>query len=214
MLKLRCYESAVRVVFGSIKLSRPPPASRTATMNVGAGQYKSSSCAITMFPIMPPSRALIIDMATPVALQQQQQKTEEKSKQIILINKLLIVQGKNISINIGTCNLVFSWCLAFLMAYFTHCLHYKTSTNSSRVGSRHCRFSFFFNIIIPLDLFMSVDKYFNAIFIQFLNNRNHLTKRHSGKQRLVNAFLSREKKWTCNLIDISLSRDKAKGRSF
>lgn len=62
------YESAVRVVFGSIKHISPPPASRTATINVGAGQYKSSSWAITMFPIMPPSRALIIDIATPVAL--------------------------------------------------------------------------------------------------------------------------------------------------
>lgn len=37
------YESAVRVVFGSIKLNNPPPASKTATMNVGAGQYKSSN---------------------------------------------------------------------------------------------------------------------------------------------------------------------------
>lgn len=62
------YESAVRVVFGSNKLNNPPPANSTATINVGAGQYRSSSWAITMFPIMPPSRALIIDMATPVAL--------------------------------------------------------------------------------------------------------------------------------------------------
>lgn len=76
--ELRRYESAVRVVFGSIKLSRPPPASKTATMNVGAGQYKSSNCAITMFPIMPPRRALIIDMATPVALQQEQQKKKHR----------------------------------------------------------------------------------------------------------------------------------------
>lgn len=37
------YESAVRVVFGSIKLNKPPPANKTATINVGAGQYKSSS---------------------------------------------------------------------------------------------------------------------------------------------------------------------------
>lgn len=63
------YESAVRVVFGSIKLMRPPPASSTATMNVGAGQYKSSNVAITTFPMIPPRRAATIDIATPVALQ-------------------------------------------------------------------------------------------------------------------------------------------------
>lgn len=62
------YESAVRVVFGNIKLNKPPPASKTATINVGAGQYKSSNCAMTMLPIMPPNLALIIEMATPVAL--------------------------------------------------------------------------------------------------------------------------------------------------
>lgn len=38
-------------------------------MNVGAGQYRSSSVAITMLPIIPPNRAATIDMATPVALQ-------------------------------------------------------------------------------------------------------------------------------------------------
>lgn len=62
------YESAVRVVFGSIKHIKPPPANRTATINVGAGQYKSSNWAITILPMMPPSRAEIIDIATPVAL--------------------------------------------------------------------------------------------------------------------------------------------------
>lgn len=65
---IKCYESAVLVVFGSIKLIRPPPANRMATINVGAGQYKSSRVAITTFPIMPPRRAATIDIATPVAL--------------------------------------------------------------------------------------------------------------------------------------------------
>lgn len=37
-------------------------------MNVGAGQYKSSSVAITTLPIIPPNRANTIEMATPVAL--------------------------------------------------------------------------------------------------------------------------------------------------
>lgn len=69
LVQVHRYESAVRVVFGNIKLNKPPPASKTATINVGAGQYKSSSCAMTMFPMIPPSRALIIDMATPVALE-------------------------------------------------------------------------------------------------------------------------------------------------
>lgn len=73
-----CYESALRVVFGSIKHIKPPPASKTATMNVGAGQYKSSNWAMTMLPIIPPSRALIIDIATPVALQS----TKKKSKKL------------------------------------------------------------------------------------------------------------------------------------
>lgn len=62
------YDSAVLVVFGSIKHNNPPPASNTETMNVGAGQYRSNNWAITMFPIIPPSRADIIDIATPVAL--------------------------------------------------------------------------------------------------------------------------------------------------
>lgn len=62
------YESAVLVVFGSISDNKPPPASRTATINVGAGQYKSRSVAITTFPIIPPRRAATIDIATPVAL--------------------------------------------------------------------------------------------------------------------------------------------------
>lgn len=38
-------------------------------MNVGAGQYISSSVAITTLPIIPPKRANTIEMATPVALQ-------------------------------------------------------------------------------------------------------------------------------------------------
>jgi hypothetical protein len=46
----------------------PPPASKTATMNVGAGQYASNNVAITTFPIIPPKRALTILIATPVAL--------------------------------------------------------------------------------------------------------------------------------------------------
>lgn len=67
-LNSKCYDKAVRVVFGNIKLNKPPPASRTATMNVGAGQYESKSVAITTLPIMPPRRAATIDIATPVAL--------------------------------------------------------------------------------------------------------------------------------------------------
>lgn len=47
---------------------RPPPASKTATMKVGAGQYESSNVAITTLPIIPPKRAATMDMATPVAL--------------------------------------------------------------------------------------------------------------------------------------------------
>lgn len=47
---------------------RPPPASKTATMKVGAGQYVSSRVAITTLPMMPPKRAATMDMATPVAL--------------------------------------------------------------------------------------------------------------------------------------------------
>lgn len=62
------YDSAVRVVFGSIRDMRPPPANNIATMNVGAGQYKSSKVAITTFPMIPPRRAATIDIATPVAL--------------------------------------------------------------------------------------------------------------------------------------------------
>lgn len=41
---------------------------RNATMNVGAGQYRSKSVAITILPIIPPNRAATIDIATPVAL--------------------------------------------------------------------------------------------------------------------------------------------------
>lgn len=59
---------AVFVVFGSNKLIKPPPANRTATINVGAGQYRSSNVEITTFPIIPPKRAATIDIATPVAL--------------------------------------------------------------------------------------------------------------------------------------------------
>lgn len=43
--------------------------SRAATMKVGAGQYISSSVAITMLPIIPPNRAATIEIATPVALE-------------------------------------------------------------------------------------------------------------------------------------------------
>lgn len=57
-------------MFGKNKQSSPPPIRRTATMNVGAGQYKSSNVAITMLPTMPPKRAATIDIATPVALKQ------------------------------------------------------------------------------------------------------------------------------------------------
>lgn len=63
------YVRAVFVVFGSMRLMRPPPASRTATINVGAGQYKSSNVEITTLPMMPPRRAATIDIATPVALE-------------------------------------------------------------------------------------------------------------------------------------------------
>lgn len=55
-------------MFGNVKQSKPPPISRAATINVGAGQYKSNSVAITMFPIIPPRRAATIEIATPVAL--------------------------------------------------------------------------------------------------------------------------------------------------
>lgn len=66
-----CYvrqESGSRVVFGKNRQRRPPPMSRAATINVGAGQYMSSKVAITMLPIIPPRRAATIDTATPVAL--------------------------------------------------------------------------------------------------------------------------------------------------
>lgn len=43
---------------------------RAATMNVGAGQYQSRRVAITMFPMIPPSLAATMEMATPVALNQ------------------------------------------------------------------------------------------------------------------------------------------------
>lgn len=36
-------------------------------MNVGAGQYMSNSCAMTILPIIPPRRAATIDIAIPVA---------------------------------------------------------------------------------------------------------------------------------------------------
>lgn len=59
---------AVFVVLGNSKLIKPPPARRTATMKVGAGQYKSSNVEMTTLPMMPPRRAATIDIATPVAL--------------------------------------------------------------------------------------------------------------------------------------------------
>lgn len=64
------YASAVRVVFGKKRHMRPPPASKTATINVGAGQYISSRVAITTLPIIPPRRAATIEIATPVALKE------------------------------------------------------------------------------------------------------------------------------------------------
>ena len=62
------YDRSFRVVFGNIKHIRPPPARRTATINVGAGQNVSSNVAITTLPIIPPNRAATIEIATPVAL--------------------------------------------------------------------------------------------------------------------------------------------------
>lgn len=56
------------MVLGKNRHIRPPPASRIATMKVGAGQYRSRSVAITTFPMIPPRRAATIEMATPVAL--------------------------------------------------------------------------------------------------------------------------------------------------
>lgn len=41
---------------------------RAATMKVGAGQYQSSNVAITMLPMIPPSLAATMEIATPVAL--------------------------------------------------------------------------------------------------------------------------------------------------
>lgn len=61
--------SAWRVVLGRNKHIKPPPARRMATMKVGAGQYWSSSAAITTLPMMPPRRAATMDTATPVALE-------------------------------------------------------------------------------------------------------------------------------------------------
>lgn len=61
-------DSGSRVVFGRNKQRRPPPIRSVATMNVGAGQYMSSSVAITILPIIPPRRAATMEMATPVAL--------------------------------------------------------------------------------------------------------------------------------------------------
>lgn len=66
---LTCQDNGSRVVFGRNKHSRPPPISRAATINVGAGQYKSKSVAITILPIIPPRRAATIEIATPVALE-------------------------------------------------------------------------------------------------------------------------------------------------
>lgn len=63
------YESGSLVVLGKNRHIRPPPANSSATINVGAGQYMSNKVAITTLPIMPPSRAATIDIATPVALQ-------------------------------------------------------------------------------------------------------------------------------------------------
>ena len=62
------YCKACRVVLGRKRHIRPPLASRTATMKVGAGQYVSSKAAMTTLPMIPPRRAATIDTATPVAL--------------------------------------------------------------------------------------------------------------------------------------------------
>jgi hypothetical protein len=56
-------------VFGKNRHIKPPPANKTATMNVGAGHIVSNKDAITTFPIIPPSLAATIEIATPVALQ-------------------------------------------------------------------------------------------------------------------------------------------------
>lgn len=61
-------DNGSRVVFGRNKQRSPPPIRSVATMNVGAGQYMSSSVAITILPIIPPRRAATIETATPVAL--------------------------------------------------------------------------------------------------------------------------------------------------
>jgi hypothetical protein len=44
------------------------PIRSPATINVGAGQYISNRVAITMLPMIPPSLAATMDIATPVAL--------------------------------------------------------------------------------------------------------------------------------------------------
>lgn len=88
----------MRVVFGKKRHIRPPPANRTATMNVGAGQYVSNNVAITTFPIIPPRRAATIEIATPVALFYFKQKNTIKYlisvylKSIITLNWLEILQ--------------------------------------------------------------------------------------------------------------------------
>jgi len=38
-------------------------------MKVGAGQYRSNRVAITILPMIPPSLAATMDIATPVALE-------------------------------------------------------------------------------------------------------------------------------------------------
>lgn len=43
------------------------PIRRAATINVGAGQYMSNNWAMTILPIIPPSRAATIEIAIPVA---------------------------------------------------------------------------------------------------------------------------------------------------
>lgn len=45
------------------------PIRSAATINVGAGQYISNRVAITILPMMPPSLAATMDIATPVALE-------------------------------------------------------------------------------------------------------------------------------------------------
>jgi len=48
---------------------RSLPIRSAATIKVGAGQYISNKVAITILPMIPPSLAATMDIATPVALE-------------------------------------------------------------------------------------------------------------------------------------------------